>query len=401
MNAPRVRVCIAYPADPCGSVPGGIDTFIRGEIDNAPDDIEYHVLGITTDPAARPVGQWSDCKLRSKSFRFFPVKAFKVTDKRPLVPVIVQYLFALGSQLSKLDPDVIEIHRIESLFKARGKPVTAVFHTNMQSLYNKQSDILWNRWPSLYFWLEDRLAPKLSSAFCVGEAATRHFRERFPNLADTCHFQPTWADPMQFQPPSAAERQAERERLVAELGVATSGRWLLTVGRLDASKNPMLLLSTFRKLLDEGYDDLDLLIVGEGQLRGEIESFIQDAGIADKVHLLGLKSIGEVARLLRAADLFVLSSAYEGMPMAVIEALACGVPVTTTPVGEVALVVKDGSCGRISKSHSENDLVEAAAWCLDNLDSITGEPCLESAGNFSPAAVLQPVYENYRRLAAL
>ncbi len=401
MNAPKVRVCIAYPADPCGSVPGGIDTFIRGEIDNAPDDIEYHVLGVTTDPAARPVGQWSDCKLRSKSFRFFPVKAFEVMDKRPLVPVIVQYLFALGSQISKLDPDVIEIHRIESLFKARGKPVTAVMHTTMQSLYNKQSDILWNRWPSLYFWLEDRLAPGLSSVFCVREDVARHYRERFPNLADTSHFQPTWADPAIFQPPSPTARQAERERLAAELGVATSGRWLFTVGRLDASKNPMLLLGAFRKLLDEGYDDLDLLFVGEGQLRGEIERFIQDAGIADKVHLLGLKSIDEVAGLLRAADLFVLSSAYEGMPMAVIEALASGVPVATTPVGEVALVVKDGSCGRIAALNSEKDLVEATAWCLDNLDAITGEPCLESASNYSPAAVLQPVYENYRRLAAL
>jgi glycosyltransferase involved in cell wall biosynthesis len=252
LNAQRVRVCIAYPADPCGTVPGGIDTFIRGEIDNAPDDIEYHVIGITTDPAARPVGQWSDCKLRSKSFRFLPVKAFEVTDKRPLVPVIVQYLFALGSQLSKLDPDVIEIHRIESLFKARSKPVTAVLHQNMQSLYDKQADILWARWPSLYFWLEDKLVPRLASAFCVREDATRHYRESYANLANTCHFQPTWADPMQFSPPSPPERQAVRERLAAELGLAADGRWLLTVGRLDAQKNPMLLLGTFKKLIEQG-----------------------------------------------------------------------------------------------------------------------------------------------------
>jgi glycosyltransferase involved in cell wall biosynthesis len=370
LNEPKVRVCISYPADPCGSIPGGIDTFIRGEIDNAPDDIEYHVIGITTDPVARPVGQWSDCKLRNKSFRFFPVKAFEVTDRRPLIPVIVQYLFALGSQLSKLNPDVIEVHRIESLLKACGKPVTAVMHTSMQSLYQKQSDILWSRWPSLYFWLEDRLAPRLSSAFCVREDVAQHYRERYPNLADTCHFQPTWADPMQFQPPSAAKRRAERERLALS------------------------------QLLNDGYDDLELLMVGEGQLRGAIEAFVEKAGIDDKVHLLGLKSTDEVAGLLHSTDLFVLSSAYEGMPMAVIEALASGVPVATTRVGEVALVVKDGSCGRIAASHSEKDLAEAVAWCLDNLTAISGDPCVESASNYSPAVVLQPVYENYRRLAA-
>jgi glycosyltransferase involved in cell wall biosynthesis len=89
------------------------------------------------------------------------------------------------------------------------------------------------------------------------------------------------------------------------------------------------------------------------------------------------------------------------MPMAVIEALASGVPVATTRVGEVALVVNDGACGRIAKSHDEDDLVEAVGWCLDNLGAITGDPCTESASKYSPALVLQPVYENYRRLAAL
>ncbi len=403
MNAPKVRVCIVHPADPCGSIPGGIDTFIRGEIDNAPDDIEYRVLGITTDTDARPVGRWTRCKLKSKSFEFYAVKAFEVTDKRPLVPIIVQYLSALGSMMSRVDADVFEIHRIESMFRARGKskPVTAVLHQNMQSLYDKQADILWARWPSLYFWLEDRLLPGLASAFCVREDATRHYRERCSNLADNCHFQPTWADPMQFSPASTAERQAVRERLAAELGLAAGGRWLLTVGRLDAQKNPMLLLGTFKKLVEQGFDDIELLFVGEGQLRKEMEAFIEEAGIGDKVHLLGLKSIEEVAGLLHAADLFVLSSGYEGMPMAVIEALASGVPVATTRVGEVALVVNDGACGRISKSHDEDDLVEAVGWCLDNLSAITGDPCTESASKYSPSAVLPPVYENYRRLAAL
>ncbi len=402
MSSKKVRVCIAHPADPCGSIPGGIDTFIRGEIDNAPDDIEYSVIGITTDKAARPVGKWTRCELNANSFQFFPVNEHNVSAKRSFVPVIVQYLMKLGSTLNEVDADVLEIHRIESLLRIRrnSRPVTAVLHQNMQSLYDKQADIRWARFPGMYFWLEDKLVPRLQSAFCVREDAAKHYRSRYENLAKTCEFQPTWADPRQFKPPAESERHAARARISLEMGLNDDSRWLLMVGRLDAQKNPMLLLAALRRLVERGQNDVSLLIVGEGQLRSQMEEVIEQTGLTGRIRLLGLKSIDEVAGLLHAADLFVMSSAYEGMPMAVIEALASGVPVATTRVGEVALVLRDGVCGRIAESHSEEHLASAISWCLDNLDKISGTPCTQSASRFSPAVVLESKYENYRRLAA-
>ena len=402
MSSNKLRVCIAHPADPCGSIPGGIDTFIRGEIDNAPDDVEYKVIGITTDPEKRPVGEWTRCMLRAKSFDFFPVTDFEVTDRRSIVPVIVQYLVRVGSMLDNVETDVIEIHRFETILRIGNKalPVTAVLHQNMQSLYDKQADIRWARLPRTYFWLEDKLAPRLQSAFCVREEATQHYKKRFENLAETCRFQPTWADPRQFSPPTADERSVARARLSSRFDLDGDSRWLLMVGRLDAQKNPMLLLAALKWLKKSGNYDFNLLVVGEGQLRGEMEQAVDQDGLSANVRFLGLKSIDEVSKLLHTADLFVMSSAYEGMPMAVIEALACGVPVATTRVGEVALVVKDRVCGRISESHSEEHLTEAISWCLDNLSEIRGEPCLRSASKYRPAIVLEPVYENYRRLAA-
>jgi glycosyltransferase involved in cell wall biosynthesis len=308
----------------------------------------------------------------------------------------------LGSMLNEVDADVLEIHRIESLLRIRrnSRPVTAVLHQNMQSLYDKQADIRWARFPGMYFWLEDKLAPRLQSAFCVREDAAEHYRSRYENLAERCEFQPTWADPRQFKPPSESERHAARARISLELGLNDDSRWLLMVGRLDAQKNPMLLLAALQRLVESGQHDISLLIVGEGQLRSQMEGVIEQTGLAGRIRLLGLKSIDEVAGLLHAADLFVMSSAYEGMPMAVIEALASGVPVATTRVGEVALVLRDGVCGRIAESDSEEHLAGAISWCLDNLDKISGTPCTQSASRFSPAVVLESKYENYRKLAA-
>lgn len=393
---------MVQPADPCGSIPGGIDTFIRGEINNAPEDIDYSVVGITTDSVRRPVGKWTRCELHNSSFQFFPVASHDPNRNRPLIPATVRYLLRLGSVASEIDADILEFHRVEPIlrFLSDTRPKTAVMHQNMKSLYEKQADIRWAILPGLYFWFEDRLVPKLQSAFCVREDVVDHLQNRFTNLADSCWFQPTWADPQQFFPPTVVQRQEYRAKLAADLHLDTNSLWLISVGRLDAQKNPMLLIDSIRRLIEQGNDKICVLIVGEGPLRDEMNNAVRKAQLSDKVRFLGLKRIEEIARLLHAVDLYVMSSAYEGMPMAVIEALASGVPVATTRVGEVGRVVLDGICGRIAESHSEESLSEAIAWCLGNLHEISGAPCTASAGNYSPTVVLEAKYEHYRRLAA-
>ncbi len=75
---------------------------------------------------------------------------------------------------------------------------------------------------------------------------------------------------------------------------------------------------------------LHLVVIGNGALHREVEAGIATRGLSKRVTLLGALSAANIARWLRAADLFVLSSAYEGMPIAVLEALACGLPVAST-----------------------------------------------------------------------
>ncbi len=402
MKSNKTRVCIVQPADPCGTVPGGIDTFIRGEINNAPADIEYSVIGISTDPQKRPVGDWMRCQLKNNSFDFFPVVDHEYSARAKKTPVIVRYLTKVGAALRKIETDVIEVHRVETLLRTRAKslPTTAVLHQNMQALYDDQADILWSKFPRGYFWLEDKLVPSLDTAFCVRSDAAEYYRDRYQNLHDKCQFQPTWADPRQFKPATEAARVRGRNQLLQSLGIPEHSRILLSVGRLDAQKNPNLMIAALQKLNETRCQSLALLMVGEGPLRESILQAVAAAGLQDRVHLLGVKSMDEVVGLLQVSDLFVMSSAYEGMPMAVIEALACGLPVATTQVGEVGRVVENKVCGRIALEHSPDALSESIAWCVDNLDRISGNPCINAAANFSPSKVLEPIYENYRQLAA-
>ena len=86
-----------------------------------------------------------------------------------------------------------------------------------------------------------------------------------------------------------------------------------------------------------------MTIVGEGELRTEIEKLIQEYGIEQYVSMPG--QCGDVQRRLNAADIFVQSSDYEGLPISGLEAMACGLPIISTKAGGTVDIVKNDENG--------------------------------------------------------
>lgn len=125
------------------------------------------------------------------------------------------------------------------------------------------------------------------------------------------------------------------EALLGELVIGT-------VGRLDPLKDHLTLLRAFR-LLAEQVPNARLVIVGDGPLRRELEAASYSLGIGSKVAFLGRRS--DIAGLLRGMHIFVLSSIKEGLPLALLEAMASGVPVVATNVGGIPQVVQDRRTG--------------------------------------------------------
>ncbi len=116
------------------------------------------------------------------------------------------------------------------------------------------------------------------------------------------------------------------------------------VARLCEAKDHATLLRAFAEVR-EACPQARLLLVGEGEKRPEIEGLIAELGLADCVHLAGESP--DIPEHLRAMDVFVLSSRREGMPMAVLEAMACGLPVISTDVGSVARLNDAGRTVRL------------------------------------------------------
>jgi glycosyltransferase involved in cell wall biosynthesis len=106
-----------------------------------------------------------------------------------------------------------------------------------------------------------------------------------------------------------------------------------------------------------------------------------------------------VAEYLRASDLLLLSSAYEGMPRCVVESLGCGVPVVTTDAGEVTLLVKNDINGYIIEDHSPDTFANSIVKALGKLEGLRGQPCLDSVDIYRADIVLSNLYETYRHYA--
>ena len=139
----------------------------------------------------------------------------------------------------------------------------------------------------------------------------------------------------------APDRKA-RERVRLELGASAETILVGSVGNLKAQKAPLDFVEAARRAHARDAR-LAFVFAGDGELRAEVERAIAGAGLSGVVRLLGWRD--DVPDLLSALDLFLLTSRFEGLPRAALQAIAAGVPVVATDTGGIAEIVADGETG--------------------------------------------------------
>ena len=140
---------------------------------------------------------------------------------------------------------------------------------------------------------------------------------------------------------------------------------VICVARLSPEKRHTVLLKAVRRLANTGLE-FRVLLVGDGPLRAVLQKQAKDLRLDAFVRFLGMRD--DVADLLRSADIFVLPSATEGLPMTVIEAMAAGLPVVVTTVGGVPELVEDGETGLLIPPDCAEPLAEALGRLLKDAE---------------------------------
>ena len=149
----------------------------------------------------------------------------------------------------------------------------------------------------------------------------------------------------------------------SELGVPDDSFLILSVGRLSFEKGHIFLLQSVPVVI-ERFPKTQFIIAGDGLLKSKLEAEADRLGITDSFRFLGIRT--DVPQLLAASDIFVLPSRSEGLPMALLEAMAMSVPVIATDVGGINQVVKNQVTGLLIPSEDPVAIAESINELLED-----------------------------------
>jgi glycosyltransferase involved in cell wall biosynthesis len=316
-----------------------------------------------------PVGQWHLKRIDGTSYLYFPAFRRDVTADKPKVPVRLSFYLALQRyrrQILSLGCRYALVQAPEALF--------AVSRWGLESLcfmfpgvenplrisrYRLARKLCW-AYDSALFSALDRVAVILASADeqairrLVSGSGGRLSRERLIQL-------PTCVDLSEFQPsPTDSSRQA--------LGIPLDAAVFVASGRIGHFKGWQLLLDAFGVLHRKHARSL-LFFVGDGEDRPLLDAAVAARGMGTCVNVTGFCSPRQVAAYLNAADAVVVGSLAEGWSVAMLEGLACGKPIVTTPVSGAGEMIVPGRNGFIVQSRDPNAFAEAMEEALSLTDA--------------------------------
>lgn len=185
--------------------------------------------------------------------------------------------------------------------------------------------------------------------------------------------------------------------LRAELGLEPGAFVFLSVGRMLPHKNHRALVRIAPSLVRQ-VPGARILLVGGGDLQGELEQAARDAGVADAVVFAGERA--DVGGLWSVADAFVLPSLWEGLPLALLEAMAAGLPCAASDVGDIARFAKNGAILLSPPDDDEALLRNLVAMAADPelRRKMVGQATLAVADRVDPVHFSDQIREVYRRL---
>jgi glycosyltransferase involved in cell wall biosynthesis len=196
-------------------------------------------------------------------------------------------------------------------------------------------------------------------------------------------------------PAAGACGGTDTRQIAAQFGVDAGEVCIVNTGRLTHQKSQKTIIDAARLLKNRGRN-FKYLIAGEGELRDELQRHIAESGLADRVKLVGFTD--RIADLLSIATVFVLPSYDEGMPISLLEAVACQVPVVATNVGAIENVIKDKISGLLISPGSPEQLAAAIEQIVD--DPARGRAFADRAyqvleSGYSSAAMFQQYNQYY------
>lgn len=188
------------------------------------------------------------------------------------------------------------------------------------------------------------------------------------------------------------KKERSRGEVRDEFGVTDNDKLIVSIGELDDNKNHATVIKALSFLKNKNYK---YVVCGVGPNKDKLNQMAADAGVSDKVILAGYRS--DIPDILHAADLFVFPSFHEGMPVAALEAMACGLPLICSKIRGNVDIVKDGENGFLFEPEDHSSLAIAMERLIieQSLSKKFGEKNKELVTDFSQNAVIEELKKIY------
>ena len=287
----------------------------------------------------------------------------------------LQAIWRLKKVISSFGPDVVHSHMIHANLLCR---IVRLFHRF--KLINTAHNVYeGGRFLEMLFTKTDFLCDLVTQVSPEGLA---RYREEGLVRTQKSQFVRNAVELNQYLNSKAQIRHCIRH----QLGITDDIFVFSIVGRLEPVKDHLNLFQAIKKIKEKRFI---VLVIGKGYLDAELKQVVREFGIDNHVKFLGLRT--DVDKVILTSDCFVLSSKYEGLPIAILEAMAAGLPIVSTEVGAIPEVVENKRNGiLVSKENSER-LGEALSdmMCLDDKTrSVMGECSKERIKDHFASAVI-------------
>jgi glycosyltransferase involved in cell wall biosynthesis len=292
------------------------------------------------------------------------------------------------SLIRRLQPKVVHTHlaalryAVPALTGIKNPP--DIVHT-IHRIAERDSEV-WLRW--LQRWCMERCTQVIAVSEEVANSCARVYRKlHVPVILNGIPIR------------EFAGSQQVRHAIRHSLGIDEERFVFCCVGRLRTVKNHKGLLEAFRGVAHR--TEAHLLLAGDGELRGELETMARTMRITPWTHFLGERE--DIDDILAASDAFILPSFSEGTPMSMLEAMAAGLPVIATAVGGVPEIVRNGTEGMLVPSGDTDALRDAMMRIIAGENSrrvmsISARARVKQA--FSASAMAKSYLSLYGRLEA-
>jgi glycosyltransferase involved in cell wall biosynthesis len=320
--------------------PGGAERIVY-ELATRLDPARFDCLVVSLAPATGDVADW----LREREV---PVRSIGMTSKLDLTA-----RHRLAKIFLEEEVGLLHTHLVHANYLGRRAAKVALVPAVVSTVH-----VVEHRFRPWHYWSDSLTSHLVDVEVCVSEGVKRHTQVRTWVPHEKLRVIYNGVDVARFRKADDPARRSKGREL---LGIGEDERVLVSVGRLRPQKGQDVLVQAMADVA-RAEPRARLVLVGDGPEKRRLERLVRRLGLGERVTLAGQRR--DVVRALSAADLFASASRYEGLPLAVMEAMAAAKPVVATRVDSLPELIADGESGLLVPPEEPGRLAGA---CLEVL----------------------------------